>query len=264
MYELLQIRIWIQSHPKQFQFHNINIVDAVVSCHCHNYFFFVRSFPFVRFVWRGDFHDFLFLILCYSTSFCPVPLFFSFTLFRRYSFSAKNSVEFVTCIIVTYNNKFTKWKSIQVCIQFSYDENATNRSQFRLFFMWNDRKNTSKFVLDFLWLPVRITHAFTCAYYESFRENREKKDERNDKHRDSKLKWGGFLCKFTVFCIRNWQPWWFLYIFGHILCNDDTNMAIFFEMRFFNHRNGFHSNKSISNLDWCSVVQTPKMNSFSF
>lgn len=46
--------IWIQSHPKQFQFHNINIVDVVVSCHCHNYFFF--SILFFRFALCADFY----------------------------------------------------------------------------------------------------------------------------------------------------------------------------------------------------------------
>lgn len=78
---------------------------------------------------------FFFVFYCYSfvlhaAAIFMRTIFFSFSslfLFRifhlTYSFffwedeREKNyTFEFVTCIIATYNNKFAKWKSIQVCI----------------------------------------------------------------------------------------------------------------------------------------------------
>lgn len=123
--------------------------------------FFLRRFHSVRFSYGAAIFIisiciFLVALLCLSLSHYS----FSFVI-RLAKIRLNLSLVLLPHIII--NSK--KWKSIQVCIHFRM-VNASKCSHFRLFFMWNHWKNTSKFVFGFSMVAgshhTRITHAFAC------------------------------------------------------------------------------------------------------
>lgn len=88
-------------------------------------------------------------------------------------------------LYLTINSQ--KWKSIQVCIHILNFFSRMGRS-----------KNTPKLYWVFIWLPPRMTcHLYSHVWFSIYNEIFQRKTRKIDRAESIKLKWGGFLCKFT-------------------------------------------------------------------